>query len=111
MHYYRFHRSHRQTLILIDSCCFIKTAASRHQKLNISVMLPAGLTSHFFYSSILNRFPSLTLRLPPAQEKKRKHCLFDETINVKKSLISLCGGRLKMIYRNKNTKLKLARKF
>ena len=63
IHYNHFHRSHRQTLILIDSCCFIKTAASRHQKSNISVMPLAGLTSHFFDSSILNRFPSLTLRL------------------------------------------------
>ena len=47
----------------------------------------------------------------PLRKNKRKHCLFDETINVKKSLISLCGGRLNMIYRNKNAKLKLARKF
>ena len=74
-------------------------------------MHPAGLTSDFFDSSILNRFPSLTLRLRPVQEKKRKHCLFDETTNVKKSLISLCGGRLKMKYRSKITKLKLAREF
>ena len=74
-------------------------------------MPPAGLTSHFFDSSVVNRFSSLTLRLQPVQEKMRKHCLFNETINVKKSLISLCSGRLKMIYRIKNTKLKLARKF
>ena len=74
-------------------------------------MPPAGLTSHFFDSSILNRFPSLTLRLRPVQEKKQKHCLFDETIKVKKSLISLCGGRLKMVYRSTITKLKLAREF
>ena len=63
-------------------------------------MPPAGLTSHFFDSSILNRFPSLTLRLQPVQEKNRKHCLCDETINVKKSLISLCGGKYETIYRN-----------
>ena len=71
-------------------------------------MPPAGLTSHFFDSSILNRFPSLTLRLRPVQEKKRKHCLFDETINVKKSLISLCSGN---DIPEQKTKLKLAREF
>ena len=54
---------------------------------------------------------SLTNTRTATRSGKKAKTLSVRWDNVKKSLISLCGNRLKMIYRSKITKLKLARKF